>query len=179
MRRSDIVLVLGALTSGGLSCASRAPAQATEVPAGPPRDGGETSCRHELGRCGGHKPGDGACGGRGAAEANAPSSTPIEDIVVEPGKFVEINLEMAAGAVTEVTFAAVGGPVAWNVHSHDGDKVAIHAEGDAAAGTLRFAAPSAGLYSYLWQNSGQVPVRLTARLQAQGAVRVRSIHPAP
>ncbi len=179
MRTSDVVLVLSALASSGLACASKAPAQATEVPAGSPREGPESSCKHELGRCGGHKPGDGACGGEVAASSAPEAVTPtlLDDVVVEPGKFAEINFEMAAGSVTDVTFHAAGGPLEWNVHSHDGDKVAIHAEGTSAEGKVRFAAPAAGLFSYLWKNSGNTPVRLTVRLAPQGTVRVHSIHP--
>ncbi|HEY0133724.1 MAG TPA: hypothetical protein VGB85_06575, partial [Nannocystis sp.] len=136
MRRSDVFIVLTALASSGFACHSKAPAQATEVPAGAPHNGGESSCRHELGRCGGHKAGDGACGGEVAAssEPDAASPTPLDDVVVEPGKFAEINFEMAAGSATDVTFEAVGGSLEWNVHSHDGDKVAIHAEGTGADG---------------------------------------------
>lgn len=180
MRTSDILLVVSALTSSGLACAPKTAAEATEVPAGSAQPGPEASCRHELGRCGGHKPGDGSCGGAApdvaAADTEAPTPTPLENVVVEPGKFAEINLEMAAGSATDVTFEAAA-PLEWNVHSHDGDKVAVHAEGTAAAGKVRFAAPRAGLYSYLWKNSGSTPVRLTARLAAQGTVRVQSIHP--
>jgi len=39
MRRSDLVLALSALASAGLACAFNAPGQATEVPAGSPREG--------------------------------------------------------------------------------------------------------------------------------------------
>lgn len=183
MRTPDILVIIGALASSELACASKTPAEATEVPAGSPRGGAEASCRHELGRCGGHKPGDGSCGGRVSASSDeapaTPTPTPLEGVVLEPGKFAEINLEMAAGATTDVAFQATGGPLEWNVHSHDGDKVAIHAEGTGADGKLRFVAPRAGPYSYLWKNSGRTTVRLTARLASQGAVRVQSIHPAP
>ena len=58
-------------------------------------------------------------------------------------------------------------------------EVATHAEGTGTDGQVRFAAPNAGLFSYLWKNTGSMPVRLTARLSSQGAVRVHSIHPAP
>ena len=180
MRSSDIVLILGALASGALACAARSTGEATEIPAVPSRDGGESSCKHELGRCGGHKPGDGACGSAApdTADAGSATPTPLEDVVLAAGGFAEIDLEMAAGAATEVTFQATGA-LAWNVHSHDGDAVEIHAEGTGATGKLRFAAPSAGLYSYMWKNTGDATVRLTAHLAAQGTVRVRSIHPAP
>ena len=180
MRTSDIVLLLSALTSGGLACASKTPAEATEVPAGSPREGPESSCKHELGRCGGHKSGDGACGGE-VATSSAPAAmtpTPLDDVVVEPGKFAEINFEMAAGSATDVTFEAAGGSLEWNVHSHEGDKLTIHAKGTGAEGKVRFAAPAAGLFSYLWNNSGDAPVRLTVSVIPQGTVRVHSIHPA-
>lgn len=181
MRASDILLIFSGLASSGLSCASKAPAEAAEVPAGSPRNSAENSCRHELGRCGGHKPGDGACGGRVSVptKPDTPTPLPLDDVVIEPGKFAEINFDMSVGSATDVTFHAAGGPVEWNVHSHDGDKVAIHAEGTGADGQVRFAAPGAGLFSYLWKNTGSTPVRLTARLSSQGAVRVHSIHPTP
>lgn len=183
MRTSDLLVIIGALASSELACATRTPTEATEVPAGSPRGGAEASCRNELGRCGGHKPGDGSCGDRVSAPSEAepptPTPTPLDGVVLEPGKFAEINFEMAAGATTEVAFQATGGPLEWNVHSHDGGKVAIHAEGTGADGTVRFVAPSAGPYSYLWKNSGSTTVQLTARLASQGAVRVQSIHPAP
>lgn len=179
MRTSDILLVLSALAGGGLACAPRAVPDATEVPTGPRRQS-EASCRHELGRCGGHKPGDGACGAT-APGGPAPDAARalFDDVIIEPGKFAEINLEMPEGSSTEVEFHAMGGALEWNVHSHDGDNVVIHAEGAAAAGKVRFAAPRAGLFSYLWKNAGASPVRLTARLTANGAVRVHSLHPTP
>lgn len=179
MRSSDIVLVLAALAGGGeLACAARAPAEATEVPAAPPR-GGEASCRHELGRCGGHEPGDGACRSAAPTPETGPALAPVplDEVTVEPGGFAEINLEMATGAVSEAAFEATG-PLEWNVHSHAGDRVTIHAEGVGTAGDLRFAAPVAGPFSYLWKNAGEAPVRLTVRLGAQGSVRVHSVHPA-
>ena len=160
MRTPDIFLVLGARAG---------------------QTGPEASCRHELGRCGGHKPGDGSCGAAApaATKAEAPTPTPLADVQLAPGEFAEINLEMAADSTIEVRFDATGGALAWNVHSHDGDRVAIHAEGAGATGTLRFAAPGAGPYSCMWKNSGGAPVRLTARLTAHGEVRVQSVHPAP
>lgn len=176
MRTSDILLVLGALGGAGLACATKVPPEATEVPAPPARDGADASCRHELGRCGGHKPGDGACGG--AREAYQ-SAQPLGEVTLEPGKFAEINLEIGEGGTTEVTYAGAGGPLEWNIHSHDGDNVVIHSEGTGTEGTLKFAAPRAGLYSYLWKNAGSAPVRLTTRFTSNGTVRIHSVHPAP
>jgi hypothetical protein len=173
MRSSDLLIVLGALGSAGPACGPRS-VDATEVPAAP-RGDGEAACRHELGRCGGHTPGDGACGGQ--ADAATPSS-PLVDVVVEPGKFAEIDLEMGHGATLAVAFTAAGGPLAWNVHSHAGEAVTTHAEGAGSDGEIRFTAPRAGLFSVLWQNDGAAATRLTTRLTPTGPVRVRSVHPA-
>lgn len=182
MRTSDILVILGALASTSLACASKTRTEAIELPAGPPRNGPESSCKHELGRCGGHTPGDGACGAASdtaKSDAVTPGSAPLNDIVLAAGEFAEINFEMGGNSAIDVVFQAAGGPVEWNVHSHNGDKVVIHAEGKGAEGTVHFAAPGGGHYSYLWKNSSTLPVRLTARLTAQGVVRVQSVHPAP
>ena len=178
MRPSDILLVISALAGSALSCAPKTSSEATEVPTGP-RGDADGSCRHELGRCGGHTAGDGACRGAasGSEETRSATPTPLDDVVIEPGKFAEINLEMAEGSATDIAFQAAGGPLKWNVHSHDGDKVVIHAEGVGAEGSVRFVAPRAGPYSYLWKNVGTTSVRLTARLTAQGMVRVHSVLP--
>jgi len=180
MRTTEILLVMSALGTGGLACASKPAAEASEVPA-PASRTGEASCRHELGRCGGHTPGDGACGGASAdsSEPARAGPTPLGDVVVAPGKFAEINLEMAEGSTAVITFQSAGGALEWDVHSHEGDRVVTHAEGAGESGELRFAAPRAGPFSYLWKNAGAVPVRLTARLTTQGSVRVHSVHPAP
>lgn len=175
MRTSDILVVLGALGSANLGCAAKGPPQATEVPSSPKRGDGEASCRHELGRCGGHTPGDGACGGQAAATKPV---QPLGEVLLEPGKFAEINLEMGEGATIEVEYTGAGGALEWNVHSHDGDNVVIHAEGVGSEGKLPFSAPHAGLYSYLWKNASSTPVRLTTRLNSTGTVRVHSVHPA-
>ena len=174
MRASEILVVMSALATSGLACASKPKPEATEVPAGPgSRE--EASCRHDLGRCGGHTPGDGAC----RSATPDVSKNALEDVVLAPGKFAEINLDMGEGSSTEVTFAATGGSLEWNVHSHDGDHVVIHAEGSGTAGKVRFAAPRAGLYSYLWKNAGTASIRLTTHLASNGQVRVHSVEPAP
>ncbi len=181
MRTSDILLLMSALTTSGLACASKPSTEATEVPAPASRGGAEASCRHELGRCGGHTPGDGACGGAATDQADPSTATPtpLSDVVVAPGKFAEINLEMGESSTALISFRSEGGAVEWNVHSHDGDKLVIHAEGAGETGELRFAAPRAGPFSYLWKNTGVATVRLTAHLSAEGSVHVHSVHPAP
>lgn len=176
MRTSDLLLVLGALGSAGIACATKVSPEATKVLAPPSRASGEASCRHEFGRCGGHKPGDGACGG---AREPVPSVQPLGEVTLEPGKFAEINLEMGEGAAIEVHYDGAGGSLEWNVHSHKGDEVVVHNEGTGTEGSVKFAAPHPGLYSYLWKNVGSTPVRLTTRLTPSGSVRIHSAHPLP
>lgn len=178
--RSSIAAVLGVLATSTLTACKATP-DAVEVPTQAP-GGSEASCRHELGRCGGHKPGDGACGAESRPSAGEASKPVPQDvftaIVIEPGKFAEINLEMAKGAAVTVEFISSGAPVAWNVHSHVGDQAVIHAEGSSASDTIRFVAERDGAFSYLWQNKGTGPMTLDVKLRAEGPVRLHSTHPA-
>jgi hypothetical protein len=176
--RSSIAAVLGVLATGTLTACKTSP-DAVEVPTQAP-NGSEASCRHELGRCGGHKPGDGACGaGPSAGEESKPVPQDVfTAIVIEPGKFAEINLEMARGAAVTAEFTSSGAPVAWNVHSHVGEQATIHAEGSSASDTVRFVAERDGAFSYLWQNKGTGPMTLDVKLRTEGSVKLHSTHPA-
>lgn len=178
--RSSIAAVLGLLASGSLPACKASP-DAVEVPTQTP-NGSEASCRHELGRCGGHKPGDGACGAGPRASASDESKPAPQDIftavVIEPGKFAEINLEMTKGAAVTVEFMSTGAPVVWNVHSHVGEQAVIHAEGSSASDAVRFVAERDGAFSYMWQNKGTGPMRLDVKLRADGSVKLHSTHPA-
>lgn len=171
LRPNDIAAVLAALAAGG-SLACRAAPEAVEVntPSAAPD---EASCRHELGRCGGHKPGDGACA---AGEAPVPQDI-FTALAVAPGGFAEINLQMAKGAAVTARFTG-SAPLAWNVHSHAGDRVLVHAEGSAAADSVRFVAEQGGAYSYVWQNKGDGPITLDVALRSEGDVSLHSTHPA-
>lgn len=179
-RPSNIAAVLGVLAAGSLASACKSPGEAVEVPSQPPSRG-DASCRHELGRCGGHKPGDGACG---AESAPAPSGDThvskdiFTALVIEPGEFAEMNLQMLDGAAVTVEFAGTGAPIGWNVHSHAGEQTIVHAEGGTAADTVRFVADHDGVFSYLWQNKGRAPLTLDVKLRAEGAVTLHSTHPA-
>lgn len=183
-RHANILPILGLLAGGQLVAGCKPAAEATEVPSAKTGAKGEASCRHELGRCGGHVPGDGACGGSTEVPAGpdhhdaATAHEVLAGIVVEPGKFAEVNLQMAKGSTATVEFTSSGGALSWNIHSHVDDRAVIHNEGAAAAGTVRFVAQSDGAFSYLWKNDGTVPVTLTAKLQSEGAVNVHSVHPA-
>ncbi len=180
IRPSDLAAVLGALAAGGLVSACKSSPEVVEVPTQAPGSG-EASCRHELGRCGGHKPGDGACGAGPRSKGSAPEQDVPQDmfsgVAVEPGKFAEINLEMARGSTVTAAFTS-SGPVAWNVHSHAGEAVAVHAEGTSTGETIRFVADRAGGFSLLWQNKGTAAVTLDVTLRTEGSVTLHSTHPA-
>lgn len=68
-------------------------------------------------------------------------------------------------------------PLAWNVHSHPGGEVVIHDEGTAAEATVPFTPPSAGTYSYRWENKGAAAVELTIRLRLPEQGHIHSWHP--
>lgn len=176
-QRSNIIAILGVLAASDISAGCKSSPEAVEVPTQAPR-GGEASCRHELGRCGGHKPGDGACGAEPASAETVLPSDIFTELVVESGKFAEINLEMTKGAAVTVEFTSSGAPVAWNVHSHEGDRALIHAEGSSAADNVRFVAEKDGAFSYLWQNKGPGPMTLNVKMRAEGSVKLHSTHPA-
>lgn len=180
MRLIDISTTLGLLAAGGLALACKPSPEATEVPAKPVGRAGEASCRHDLGRCGGHLPGDDSCGAASPGDGPAPASTPTEgnlnDVHLQPGEFAEINLEMSEAAVITAEFTATGGDLAWNVHSHEGERAVIHDQGTSGAGRVQFTATKAGVFSYLWKNDGNAPVTLRTTLQTAGAVKVLSVH---
>jgi hypothetical protein len=186
-RTRMIATVLGALAGGGLGGCDKTKTQTTEVPAGggAPQPEPDGECLHSEGCCGGHTKGDGSCGAQeaeagataDAAAAAAPAEAQRFEWTVEPGKFAEINVELEDGAKMTASYDADGAPVAWNVHSHPGDKPTIHAEGSDAKGTQSFAPDKGGLYSYLGINKGKQPVKLTVELRIEGAGRVHSTHP--
>lgn len=117
---------------------------------------------------------------RPAPEPAAPVAPASKDIfialVVAPGEFAEVNLTMASGAAATAVFTSTDA-AAWNVHSHAGEQVTVHAEGTAAADRVRFVAERDGTYSFLWQNKGPAPLTLDVELQIEGRVDLHSTHP--
>lgn len=71
----------------------------------------------------------------------------------------ELNLDMSVG--NEITFSLrMSTPLAWDIHSHTGSAVTLHAEGE---GDIlgRFTAPADGTYS-LFIKAGSVGANVTA-----------------
>ncbi len=134
----------------------------------------ETECLHAEGCCGGHAEGDASKRSDGPAEQLG--SGEVLDWTIAPDGFAEINVELGQGASMTASFHTEGGDLRWNVHSHVGDEAVTHDEGEGASGKLSFTAPKAGLYSFLWVNSGANPVSLRVGLDLRGDARVHSKH---
>lgn len=155
MKLETIAAVLAGLTSGLACDKTRAPT--TDVPASgdaPAPSAGEHACGNHA---------EGACAGDTKAPAADVATTRTFEIA--PGKFAEANFAMAKGSEVTVSFAQGSGEIAWDVHSHDhagGTK--IHDEGRGGAGTIEFVAPSDGVFSILWKNTGSTPTPLEANV---------------
>jgi hypothetical protein len=100
-----------------------------------------------------------------ASKPTGPVGAPVDkQVVVPPGKFVEANLHLEAGAIVDATYDATD-LVQWNVHSHPGKDPVTHEQGEGTAGTIRFTAPKTGAYSILWQNDNSSAIKLSVTLK--------------
>lgn len=190
MKLHQIIETLALLATTGtlVTGCDKSEAQTTEVPAGKTTAGAPAEeCLHADGCCGGHTPGDATCGeDKGAAKPAGDDPAKAEPAVaawtktwtVAPGDMAEINLELAAGDTMAAKFTSEGGTLKWNVHSHEGEKAVIHAQGDDAKGAPGHTAAKAGMYSFLWKNAGKKPVTLTIELELGGTAKLHSTHPA-
>jgi hypothetical protein len=114
----------------------------------------------------------------------APALTPLVDqpalvarnFVLPPGSFAEANLDMRDGTEAIAAFSA-DGDLEWNVHSHPAGGLAVHQEGVAMSGEIRFRADTAGQYSYLWTNRSQRELSLVVSIQLPGGAGIDSWHP--
>jgi len=118
---------------------------------------------------------DGAAAADEAGEADG-SHLVARNFAVAPGKFAEINLELAAGVEVNAAFRA-DGDLQWNVHSHPEGGVAIHQEGTGSEGKISFVAATDGGYSYLWTNNGDAEVNIVISVELPAGARIVSWHP--
>jgi mono/diheme cytochrome c family protein len=95
---------------------------------------------------------------------------------VPPGKFVELNLRLDAGATVSVDYKA-GAALSWNVHSHEAGRTIVHREGRDSGGSVSFTAESAGVYSYLWKNDATTETTLDVTTTLGTGVAIHSWHP--
>lgn len=82
---------------------------------------------------------------------------------IPPGRFFEINTEMENRASFSWSWSA-SATVHFDVHSHFDGEVQYHVEEDAASGRGNFTNNRAGGYSFLWENTGALPVTLDYRV---------------
>lgn len=95
------------------------------------------------------------------------------DMVVQPGKFAEVNVRMAAKATVSAQFNA-DAPLAWDTHSHPAGKTTYHSKGNGASGKLAITADKQDVYSFLWKNEGKKPVKLRVELDLPRGTEVDS-----
>ncbi len=99
-----------------------------------------------------------------------------ETVVIPGGSFFEINTEMELNATLNWDWSTEEGtPVHFDVHSHFDDEVQYWVEMETAEHAGSFTNERTGGYSYLWENGGATPVRLTYR--AWGGFVVDSYFP--
>ncbi|MCA1814214.1 MAG: hypothetical protein LC624_09735 [Halobacteriales archaeon] len=85
---------------------------------------------------------------------------------IDPGKFAEVNLQLAANESFSWSFRTEPAtPIHWDIHAHPGDQVITYAQGDDAQRSGNFSAPSAGIYSLLLENSNPDAVTVTYSVQ--------------
>jgi hypothetical protein len=94
---------------------------------------------------------------------------------IPPGQFFEINTEMENRTTFYWSWSA-SGTVHFDVHSHFDDEVQYHVDESASSGRGNFTNQRAGGYSFLWENTGALPVTLDYRVW--GDFTLDSVFPA-
>jgi hypothetical protein len=94
---------------------------------------------------------------------------------IPPGQFFEINTEMENRTSFSWSWSA-SAAVHFDVHSHFDDEVQYHVDETAASGRGDFTNDRAGGYSFLWENTGALPVTLDYRVW--GDFTLDSVFPA-
>jgi hypothetical protein len=115
-----------------------------------------------------------------ADDGREPTTTSSErSFEIAPGQFAEANFRMAKGSTVTVTFGEGGSEIAWDVHSHDHEGgTQIHDQGRGGEGAIEFVAPSEGVFSVLWKNTGSSATPLRARVDLGAGASIHSWMPA-
>lgn len=94
-------------------------------------------------------------------------------VVLEAGKFLELNCEVPASAIVAATAPgafefkfASDQSIAWNLHEHDGHEVKILGEGTAMVGSHRFIPSHPGPVSLLWKNASDAVAHVALHLDS-------------
>lgn len=90
-----------------------------------------------------------------------------QSVRIGPGKSHEVDVTLRQGERLTWSFEARPPvPIRWDIHSHSGDQVVVHARGENATASGAFTAPHDGVYSLLMENSNPTEVEL--RYTAEG-----------
>lgn len=110
--------------------------------------------------------------------ADRPPVGPVQvlgDRTVElaAGKFLELNCEVPASAIIAATAPgafeshfASDQSIAWNIHEHAGQDVAILGEGTGLTRQLRYVPTHPGPVSLLWKNASDAVAQLALTMDA-------------
>jgi hypothetical protein len=175
MDAKTIAVILSSLATAPLlvGCTKPPTSEAPQAPQAPATDHHDATAGEHA--CGNHA--EGACGGSAAPDEAPPSSRSFS---IAPGKFAEVNFEMAKGATVVVTFEQGGEGIVWDVHSHDSSGgTQIHDRGEGGSGRVEFTAPEAGTFSVLWKNEGSTASPLDVAVSLNEGVGIHSWMPAP
>ena len=86
------------------------------------------------------------------------------------GVILEAQIGMSQGDSIEVDYTSTGGgPVVWDIHTHNDDQVPIHAQGRDTQGSFRFVAPADGVYDSRWTNDGLATLRVDVAFRGSGS----------
>lgn len=87
-----------------------------------------------------------------------------DQVTIAPGQFFEINTEAEVNATLGWSWTA-SGPIHYDIHTHFDDEVQYVVDEDGTAGsTGAYTVVRKGGHSYLWENTGTLPVTLDYRV---------------
>lgn len=88
---------------------------------------------------------------------------------VAPGRFAEVNLELQQGYTIRWDWTA-DAVMHFNIHTHDDGRYQERHREDTRQSSGSYTAPAVGGYSFLWENTGTTPARLTYNVHGQGKI---------
>lgn len=98
------------------------------------------------------------------AAAAAGEALMADRVTIAPGQFFEINTEAAAGGTLGWAWTAEA-PIHFDVHTHFDDEVQYVVDEDGTAGgSGTYTVQREGGHSYLWENTGTLPVSVSYRV---------------
>jgi hypothetical protein len=110
------------------------------------------------------------------AQAQGNSTFLARSVTIPPGQFYEVNTEATVNGSLHWRWTA-SAPIYYNIHTHFNNQVQnVVEEQSSAASEGNYTVKQAGGHSYLWENTGNLPVTLDYRVW--GDWRLDSVFPA-